>query len=90
MPRPTPESSRCSRRVALCAARGGTLFGIAVLAVASCQRFRDRPAAGGVSSPVADYLEYDACLDRGGRWLMHAHACIEQDEPGVRELREAL
>ena len=89
MPRLTRKSSRCSRRVYLCVARGGTLFGIAVLAVASCQRFRERPAAG-LSSPVADYLEYDACLDRGGRWLMHAHACIEQGEGGVREPREAL
>jgi hypothetical protein len=75
--------------VYLCVARGGTLFGIAVLAVASCQRFRDTPAPR-LSSPVADYLEYDACLDRGGRWLMHSHACIEQDEAGLRERREAL
>ena len=89
MSRLTPKSSRCSRRVYLCAARGGTLFGIAILAVASCQTFREKPAAG-ISSPVADYLEYDACLDRGGRWLMHSHACIERNEAGVREPREAL
>lgn len=89
MSRLTPKSSRCSRRVYLCAARGGTLFGIAILAVASCQTFREKPATG-ISSPVADYLEYDACLDRGGRWLMHAHTCIEQDEAGTRESREAL
>ncbi len=82
MARLSPKSSRC-------VARGGTLFGITVLAVASCQTFRERPAAG-LSSPVADYLEYDACLDRGGHWLMHAHACIEQGEAGVREPREAL
>jgi len=85
----TPKSPRYSRRVYQCVARGGTLFGIAILAVASCQTFREKPATG-VSSPVADYLEYDACLDRGGRWLMHAHACIEQDQAGVREPREAL
>lgn len=89
MSRLTPKSSRCSRRVYLCCARGGTLFGIAVLAVASCQTFRTGPATG-ASSPVADYLEYDACLDRGGRWLMHAHACIEQDEASVHERREAF
>ncbi|HVI53450.1 MAG TPA: hypothetical protein VM621_00175 [Luteibacter sp.] len=86
MSRLTPKSSR---RVYLCVARGGTLFGIAILAVASCQTFRDTPASR-LASPVADYLEYDACLDRGGRWLMHAHTCIEPSEPGVRELREAL
>jgi hypothetical protein len=28
-------------------------------------------------SPVADYMEHDACLDRGGRWLMHAHRCVD-------------
>lgn len=89
MSRLTPKSSLYSRRVYLCAARGGTLFGIAILAVASCQTFRDKPATG-ISSPVADYLEYDACLDRGGRWLMHAHTCIEQNEASVREPREAL
>lgn len=86
---PHPESSRRSRRLYLCVARGGTVFGIAILAVASCQRFRDRPATG-FSSPVADYLEYDACLDRGGRWLMHAHTCVEEDDAGVPEPREAL
>ncbi|APG03209.1 hypothetical protein BJI69_04330 [Luteibacter rhizovicinus DSM 16549] len=89
MSRLTPKSSRCSRRAYLCCARGGTLFGIAILAVASCQSFREGPTTG-AASPVADYLEYDACLDRGGRWLMHAHACIEQGEAGVREPREAL
>lgn len=89
MSRLTPKSSRCSRRMYLCVARGGTLFGIGILAVASCQTFREKPAAA-ISSPVADYLEYDACLDRGGRWLMHSHACVEQDETGVLELREAL
>jgi hypothetical protein len=89
MSRLTPKSPRCSRRAYLCVARGGTLFGIAILAVASCQTFREKPATG-ISSPVADYLEYDACLDRGGRWLMHAHTCIEHGEAGVREPREAL
>jgi hypothetical protein len=39
---------------------------------------------------VADYLEYDACLDRGGRWLMHAHACIEQGDGQLPEAPEAL
>ena len=89
MSRLTPKSSPYSRRVYLCAARGGTLFGIAILAVASCQTFRDKPATG-ISSPVADYLEYDACLDRGGRWLMHAHACIDHGEAALQEPGEAL
>jgi hypothetical protein len=89
MSRLPPKSSRCSRRAYLCCARGGTLFGIAILAVASCQSFRDRPTSA-LSSPVADYLEYDACLDRGGRWLMHAHSCIEQDEAGIRDPHETL
>jgi hypothetical protein len=88
MSRSAPKSSRCSRRVYLCCARGGTLFGIAILAVASCQTFREKPASG-LSSPVADYLEYDACLDRGGHWLMHAHACVEHGDTSVREPREA-
>jgi hypothetical protein len=69
---------RLSRRLGLCVARGGTLFGIAILAVASCQRFQDDPISR-IDAPIADYLEYDACLDRGGRWLMHAHECVEDD-----------
>jgi hypothetical protein len=79
MSRLSPKAPRYSRRVYLCVARGGTVFGIGILAVASCQTFQDQPASG-AGSPVADYLKYDACLDRGGRWLMHAHACIEHDE----------
>jgi hypothetical protein len=89
MSRLTNKAPRCSRRVCLCVARGGTLFGIGILAVASCQTFRERPAPGG-PSPVADYLEYDACLDRGGRWLMHAHACIDHGEAALQAPGEAL
>ena len=50
---------------------------------------REHPAPSD-ASPVADYLEYDACLDRGGRWLMHAHACIEQGDGQLPEAPEAL
>lgn len=89
MSRLSPKPPRCSRRVYLCIARGGTLFGIAILAVASCQSFREKGAAR-VASPVAEYLEYDACLDRGGRWLMHAHACVELGDPGMRQAPESL
>jgi hypothetical protein len=89
MSRLETKAPRCSRRVYLCVARGGTVFGIGILAVASCQTFREYPAPSD-ASPVADYLEYDACLDRGGRWLMHAHACIEQGDGQLPEAPEAL
>lgn len=70
----TPPRARASTRH--CVTRCGTLFGIAILAVASCQTFRNEPARP-IPSPVADYMEHDACLDRGGRWLMHAHRCVD-------------
>lgn len=74
-------SSRRSRRLYRCAARSGTLFGIAILAVASCQSFPEERVRG-PTTPVADHLEYDACLDRGGRYLMHAHTCVEREPAG--------
>lgn len=64
-----------SRRLRLCGARVATLLCLGIAALASCQPFRDDDA--GFHAPLMDFAEYDACVARGGRWLVHTHRCSE-------------
>ncbi|QDE38240.1 hypothetical protein FIV34_02980 [Luteibacter pinisoli] len=68
-----------SQRLRLCAARLVTLLCIGTAALASCQPFRADNTA--VMAPSTDFADYDACVDRGGRWLIHAHRCKEPPAP---------
>jgi len=66
---------RRSRRLRLCGARLATLLCLAIAALASCQPFRDDDTT--FAAPLNDFADYDACVDRGGNWLIHAHLCKE-------------
>ncbi|HEY4092178.1 MAG TPA: hypothetical protein VGN46_11730 [Luteibacter sp.] len=69
-----------SRHLRLCGARLAMLLSLAVAALASCQPFREDDAV--FSAPLTDFADYDLCLDRGGRWLTHAHRCMEGSAQG--------
>ena len=67
-------SARASIRRRLCVARGVTVLGIGVAAIASCQRFRE----GSACDPAeleAQLSRIDACLDRGGHWEIDDRQC---------------
>jgi hypothetical protein len=76
-----------SQRLRLCGARLATLLCIAIAALASCQPFRDDDAV--FSAPVTDFADYDACVDRGGRWLLQAHRCKEPRTGGTGDASPA-
>jgi hypothetical protein len=69
-------SARRSLRRRLCVARGMTVLGIGVAAIASCQRFREN-AASGPAELEAQLTRIDACLDRGGHWEADDRHCTE-------------
>lgn len=69
-------SARRSLRRRLCMARGMTVLGIGVAAIASCQRFRE-DAAGGHAALESQLTRVDACLDRGGHWEVDDRHCTE-------------
>lgn len=69
-------SARRSLRRRLCVARGMTVLGIGVAAIASCQRFREN-AASGPAELEAQLTRIDACLDRGGQWETDDRHCTE-------------
>jgi hypothetical protein len=64
-----------SQRLRLCGARIATLLCLGIAALASCQPFRADDAV--FSAPLTDFADYDACVDRGGSWLLHTHRCKE-------------
>ena len=64
-----------SPRLPLSGAPVPTMLCLGIAALASCQPFRDDDA--GFHAPLMDFAEYDACVARGGRWLVHTHRCSE-------------
>lgn len=51
-----------------------TVFGVAIAALASCQRFHPQaPDPRGLAEELADV---DACLDGGGSWSLDARQCV--------------
>ncbi|SDG03224.1 MULTISPECIES: hypothetical protein [Rhodanobacteraceae] len=62
----TNPTQRTHRR-RLCMARGATVLGIGVAAIASCQRFR--------ADTESMYADLDTCEERGGRWDVDRARC---------------
>jgi hypothetical protein len=57
-------------------ARMTTVFGVAIAALASCQRFHPQaPDPRGLAQELADV---DACLDSGGSWSMDSRQCVRR------------
>ena len=55
-------------------ARLTTLFGVAIAALASCQRFHpEAPDPRGLAEELADV---DACMRNGGSWSLDARQCV--------------
>ncbi|MGE7138760.1 hypothetical protein ACQKIE_14140 [Luteibacter sp. NPDC031894] len=53
-----------------------TVFGVAIAAIASCQRFHPHaPDPRGLAQELADA---DACLDGGGSWSLDARRCVRR------------
>ena len=55
-------------------ARLTTLFGVAIAALASCQRFH--PAAPDPRGLARELADVDACLHDGGSWSLDARQCV--------------
>ncbi len=55
-------------------ARLTTLFGVAIAALASCQRFHpEAPDPRGLAEELANV---DACIHGGGSWSLDARQCV--------------
>lgn len=75
-----------SARAHLCLARITMVFGLAVAAFASCQRFKG-PDEPQLAAPAQQFEAYDACIGRGGRWLVQGFRC---EEPAIAQVRDSV
>lgn len=69
----TNPAKRTHRR-RLCVARGATVLGIGIAAIASCQRFRC-DSESMYTDLDARLADIDACGQRGGRWDADRDQC---------------
>lgn len=74
----TSTSTRRSHRRRLHVARGVTVLGIGVAAIASCQRFRDIPLLA-PQARDAQLSDIDDCAERGGHWNIDDWRCADAD-----------